>query len=408
LTKASSFAGLVVVHLVLVLRFRRDHSYQYWWSNVASAMAGFAAGVLAVHGVHPGWYQAVRAGLDYMQLLQGHNLAQSLQVLLADAWLATCSSLVVLVLAGRLVRALQRNATELETVGIARLVLVLTALVAGAITWTARNLMWWPLLTALACLLLFVERSRAQTQSHPAGHRTNELFAASCILPLVYSVGTNNAIAWHSNMAGVFGFAACSALLARLRTQHVLGPRLFYLALSLLCIPVLWHQLQPWIDVAHVYRLRTSLGHQSQELAEPCHGVRVDAVTREDLALLQQGMVQAGFASGDPVLDFTGDGPGLTFVVGGKPVGPAWLLGGYPGSEQAAAHLLGLVDSVLIQRAWILASADSARAIPNWDRMVPPCGRVRVAQLPFTTSYSWGKNKTLQRNVTVWSPCRGQ
>jgi hypothetical protein len=73
----------------------------------------------------------------------------------------------------------------------------------------------------------------------------------------------------------------------------------------------------------------------------------------------------AGFAPGTPLIDLTGASPMLVYALGGRPLGQAWILGGYEGTEKAAVEALAYVGCRDLARAWVLTDPGGARAIPK-------------------------------------------
>jgi hypothetical protein len=68
---------------------------------------------------------------------------------------------------------------------------------------------------------------------------------------------------------------------------------------------------------------------------------------------------QAGFQSNTPVIDMTGEGPGTLYAIGAKAIGGAYLIGGFPGSDNVAQTLLNRVSCTDIAIAWLLADSDN-------------------------------------------------
>jgi hypothetical protein len=66
-----------------------------------------------------------------------------------------------------------------------------------------------------------------------------------------------------------------------------------------------------------------------------------------------------GFTPGSPMLDLSGVSPGSVFAVGGRALGVAWTLGGYPGTADFVAAALKLQACEAIGKAWILTEPDS-------------------------------------------------
>jgi hypothetical protein len=48
----------------------------------------------------------------------------------------------------------------------------------------------------------------------------------------------------------------------------------------------------------------------------------------------------SGFKPGDGLIDLTGQSPAVSFLIGAKPLGDSWLLGGYSGSNEFAIKKL--------------------------------------------------------------------
>ena len=63
------------------------------------------------------------------------------------------------------------------------------------------------------------------------------------------------------------------------------------------------------------------------------------------------------------MLDTTGASAGYIYQLGAHPVGSSWLIGGYPGSADAARHALGLESCERVRSAYVLYSPDSPRRI---------------------------------------------
>jgi len=77
-----------------------------------------------------------------------------------------------------------------------------------------------------------------------------------------------------------------------------------------------------------------------------------------------QALLEAhGFRPGDPMIDLTGHYPALLHLVGAQPVGLAWLLGGYGGSNDFVRRGLDRVPLETLQRAWVITEPEGSRAL---------------------------------------------
>ena len=120
-------------------------------------------------------------------------------------------------------------------------------------------------------------------------------------------------------------------------------------------------------------------------------------------------MRDSGFVAGQPLIDFTGQAPGLVALSGGVPLGAIWLVGGpmFDGNQTARISL-GAVDPAALRRAWLLTSSDSFASITSWAEIMQfrigaltheEAGRVTI---PDPTS----DDKTKTMEVTLWRPKR--
>ena len=74
---------------------------------------------------------------------------------------------------------------------------------------------------------------------------------------------------------------------------------------------------------------------------------------------------EAGFKPATPMIDLTGQSPGILFAIGAESIGQAWTIGGYPGSLKLAEAALSLTSCEKISTAWVLFEKDGPRSIPT-------------------------------------------
>lgn len=90
-----------------------------------------------------------------------------------------------------------------------------------------------------------------------------------------------------------------------------------------------------------------------------------------------------GFEAGTPIIDLSGQSPGLLYALGAESIGQAWNVGGYPGSLSLAKVALRRTQCEKISVAWVLFEPGGPRSISN-DLMLSvgsnfPDGYKRVA-----------------------------
>jgi len=75
--------------------------------------------------------------------------------------------------------------------------------------------------------------------------------------------------------------------------------------------------------------------------------------------------IDSGFQNSTPVIDLTGQSPGLLYLLGAKNLGLAWISGDYPGSLEHAKASFNLVSCKKIANAWALFEINGPRSISN-------------------------------------------
>jgi hypothetical protein len=72
---------------------------------------------------------------------------------------------------------------------------------------------------------------------------------------------------------------------------------------------------------------------------------------------------QTGFKKGTPMIDLTGQSPGILYAMGASNIGQVWTIGGYPGSEAHAVAALSKVTCQELATAWLLSESEGPRKI---------------------------------------------
>lgn len=293
----------------------------------------------------------------------------------------------------------------------------LSSLVLALVGWCVLGLIWVPVhwwlpLLGLAVLLLWCIEilNRAPIRLARRDLTDFSLLALLFALPIAYSIGTNMPLLEHSQMAAVLPVTAILLMLLRLARLGILAPPALVVCLAALCLPTLVIQLRAATDVNYTYRQLSALGEQSLpvRLGAANNTLLVDAATRETLQSVIGAVRAAGLTPGQAVLDFTGDGPGLVYAIGGRPLGKAWLLGGYPGSQAIAAKMLGGLPVQALRNAWLLSSGNNPRAINGWQQLLSarlgPGTHELVATVHIRAPYQWGENAPDSLSVQIWKP----
>ena len=407
--KASAALAMLVAHLVYFAGFERDWRVRRLLTIVLAVTAGVALNLVALYLMHPPWFMQLREGLTIMSLY-GRNLLALATNLRWDVKMVAIQTLPWLAPAAvAYLAALRLGRGNAAATSAATIVLIFA--INLVLLWQGQGHLWLPMMSfaaLLLCAATWVLYRRPQaTRQDLAPLATTALLLA---LPLGFSFGTSGRMLEHSQTAGAFGTIAIVIQLATLRQRSLLSHPALMLCLMALCLPTLTLQVRAALDKDFTYRQHTGLGAQRRPIQIGAAGntLLVDDTSERSIRDLLDAAHQAGFKAGTPVLDFTGDGPGLVYALGGRPVGLAWLLGGGPGGEAAAAHVVAQAPQEVLRRAWILSSTNNPYAIKTWTRILDDrlgaASHVAVADLGIPAWYRWKKGAPEINAVTLWRP----
>jgi len=268
------------------------------------------------------------------------------------------------------------------------------------------------LLTLVACglalaALWLLRRPTARLE------RAQAMLVAGAILvvPFAYSIGTNNPLLRHMGMAAIFPSVLAIVQVRVLRVGRAIPAWAFAAMLALLAALPAEILVRQWLDGSYTYRLGAPLAEQTIRMQRNAGDidVRVSSVLARNVDDFLRLVRDSGFVPGQPMIDFTGQAPGLVALSGGVPLGAIWIIGGptFDGDEMARISLAD-VDPRDVRRAWLLTSQDSFARIASWPAILQAklgapahevAGRVTVAD-PTSTD----KSKTME--VTLWRPKR--
>jgi len=259
----------------------------------------------------------------------------------------------------------------------------------------------------LGCAALWLLRARLAS-----GARVRSLVVAGAILvvPFAYSYGTSNALLQHMGMAAIFPLVIAAVLIRTMWLERAVPTWLFAGALALLAALPAEIVVRQWVDGRYTYRLGASLAEQTVPLPANPGGIDLDvtpalARSLESYLLLLRS---AGFSSGQPLIDFTGQSPGLVAIANGAPVGAIWYIGGVYAGERMARMSLGWVDAAQVRRAWLLTTPDGATTIASWRSIVEEktgaFAHEEAGRFTIPDPSSDDKTKTIE--VTLWQPKR--
>lgn len=185
------------------------------------------------------------------------------------------------------------------------------------------------------------------------------------VLPYCFAFGTSNNYWMQSQQAMIFwvlgGLVFLIPCIIQQTKSHVSWNILLPTAIGIEIFSLFFIQLAmdfPYRQPPKVqnYNEKIIIGiNQSQQILS--HPIAHYLQTAKRLA------AQSGFKSQTPMIDLTGQSPGILYTIGAKSIGQAWMLGGYPGSNAYATALLNLVSCQEIANAWLLYEPESKQQI---------------------------------------------
>ena len=182
------------------------------------------------------------------------------------------------------------------------------------------------------------------------------------LLPLMITFGSNGHLFNHSSLRSMFWVLAGVTLVGPYARQqqswHALLPAALVIQFLVIVIfqgaiknPYRQSDLRPNSELDGVK-------FRSSEL-------KVSRASRDYIYTAISKSRLAGFGQGDPVIDLSGQSPGLLFAMGASNIGRPWFGGGYPGSFDYVALSLSRVPCKKLAEAWILTEPDGPRPISN-------------------------------------------
>jgi len=186
------------------------------------------------------------------------------------------------------------------------------------------------------------------------------------LLPFIYSFGTNqNYFSWAVH-ASLFWLLASFIVVEHLdgSVKNKFQPLLMFVSLFITSTTLA-------TSFEHPYR-------RAQPLLENHVNYFINGSTKpltlsRDYANYIDGVFRAsrllGFESGTPLIDLSGRSPGISYVIGAKSIGSAWVIGSYDqrntGPLLVATAYFDLVSCDDFSKAWVLFEKDSPRRMSS-------------------------------------------
>jgi hypothetical protein len=183
------------------------------------------------------------------------------------------------------------------------------------------------------------------------------------IFPHIYAFGTYGNYWEQGSWVGIFWLLAGLTLLGPLIRARSIGPVLLPIAIAVqaLTSTLLQTGLQKPYRQPQPLRLNSSVLEIGPQKSPLILSKDYSNYIANALSVARE----AKFEVQTPMIDLTGQSPGILFGIGAQSIGQPWIIGGYPGSLKFAEAALAHTSCDKISLAWILFEPNGPRSIPT-------------------------------------------
>jgi len=183
------------------------------------------------------------------------------------------------------------------------------------------------------------------------------------VMPYIYAFGSNNNYWRVEPVAAVFWVLAGLTLIGPMARER--ASWCFILPLVLATQTVTAALLQSGFE--HPYRQPEPLRLNTTvvEVGAQRSSLVLSKNYADYIANAVSSAREAGFTSGNPMIDLSGQSPGILYALGAESIGQAWTIGRYPGSLKLAKAMHQRVPCKKIAAAWVLFEPKGPRSIPT-------------------------------------------
>lgn len=365
-----STALALAVGVFVYLLFARKFSIRMLGLAVACALALLLVSALVIDGSVLGFIKRIQLGVELARLMEGgHNLSQILRV--DEFQLGAKLKLAISLISGALFIAIWCMCAKNKKWSFIGLLISIGFFMAIALLTTGQihriagfgqfqGLLIFGLVYGLVIATLALGRLRGLKNISVQHWAIAGLFLA---MPHIYAFGTNSNYWQAGSAAAIFWLLAGLILLAPLIRER---------ASWLLTLPVAFAA-----QAVTATLLQTGLEQpyrQNQPLRINASAVKIgpqrsEMVLSKDYAKYfndaQAVIREVSFKPNSPMIDLSGQSPGILYSIGAENIGQAWTIGGYPGSLKLAEAALVRTPCEKISTAWILFEKDGPRSIPT-------------------------------------------
>lgn len=207
--------------------------------------------------------------------------------------------------------------------------------------------------------LIFVLSHSRGLRSCSRQHITLAVFLA--LMPFVFAFGTNMNYWWYGSYAALFwimsGLSVCPALLKDKNYEQTRA-LLAIITVGISTVIVLGGFSNPVRQNQPLYRQQSAV-----EIGESNSPLFLSNSFSKYVNDVKEVASKAGFISGTPILDLSGQSPGIVYAIGGWNISQPWMIGGLPGSNELASRSLEFVSCKDLASTWLIIEPGGPRSL---------------------------------------------
>jgi len=368
MAKPSTALALAVGAFIYLL-FTHKLSIRMLALSTTSALALLSISAILIDGSLVGFFNRLQLGIELAKLLGGgHTLSEIFRI--DNFYLSAKFKVFILLIAGTVFLALWSMCAKnkkWQVIGLLisivffsiTVFLTLGQVHLAAGLGKAQGLLIFAVVYAAVISALVLGRLRALQSITSQQWMIAALFLA---MPHIYAFGTNVNYWQAGSSAAIFWLLAGLTLLVPLIREH--GSWIFALPTSLAAQAITAMLLKTGIEQPQ--RQTQPLRFNASTIEIGSHGSKIvlSEGYAEYFSRVESVARQAGFKPTTPIIDLSGQSPGILYSIGAENIGQAWTIGGYSGSLKLAEAALALTSCEKISTAWILFEQDGPRSIP--------------------------------------------
>jgi hypothetical protein len=181
------------------------------------------------------------------------------------------------------------------------------------------------------------------------------------VFPFLYAFGTGNNYWLTATQAGFFWILSSIGMLGPLAPKQKSMALFLPLALAGQFITVV--VIQNGFEAPYRQPQPLSKNDYKIEIGNPKSLLVISGGFGRYIDSVIRGAREAGFQKGTPMIDLTGQSPGILHALAAKSLGQAWTVGGYPGSDKRAIVMLRRERCEHLASSWLLLAPDGPRRI---------------------------------------------